>query len=418
MKRLTMAVVVVGLLGLTGCRSRAPGPGEARLSDVSGRVEASSPRQSWRQVHGGLLHSGDRVRVRSPGGRAVLTLDGGRVLELRGGSAVRVAATPHLLAGDLLAEATVRPLDVSAASAAVRLGRETAARLSSRLSADAAVYRGRLRMTSAGRGLSVPALRQATVAGPGLVPDQPVPLRYRASDAWDRRSLGDAIDLGRDLDARSQGITSQLGPGQGRTAGFYQLVLPGLDSQPGFTQALLDGTTADLTTGERLVGAVIATEGRRGSFARRWAAVFAFRTAGAEWGLVALDQGVTSAGSLVGTLDQALGRLTAPGAVAAPLNLGGGGPVGRPPPGGGTTAPTTPTTSPTPPTSPTTPPTTAPPPVTVPPQVTVPPGVPTTLPPTPRTGVGQVDQTVDPLTDPVIGTVNGLLGGLLNPPPH
>src|SRR5207253_2816528 len=155
----------------------------------------------------------------------------------------------------------------------------------------------------------------------GLVPDRPVPLRYRASDAWDRRFLADAIDLGRDLDARSRGITGQLGPDQGRTAGFYRLVLPGLDREADFSQAMLDTTTADLTTGERLVGAVIAIEGRRGSFARRWTSTFAFRADGAAWGLVALDQGVTRAGSLVTDLDLALGRLTAPGAVAAPLGL-------------------------------------------------------------------------------------------------
>src|SRR5439155_10672299 len=149
-RRALVAVVALGLVGRTGCREKAPGPGEARLSDVSGRVEAARAGQAWRPVHRGLLRQGERLRVQGARGRAVLTLDGGRVLELRGGSVVLVSSTPRLLAGDLLAEATARDLDVDAASVAVRLARDTAARLSSRLAADAAVYRGRLTLSSAG----------------------------------------------------------------------------------------------------------------------------------------------------------------------------------------------------------------------------------------------------------------------------
>ena len=78
----------------------------------------------------------------------------------------------------------------------------------------AASYTGTVDVDSAGRQLSVPALRQVGVPGPGLVTSL-VPLDYRADNPWDRRYLGDSIELGEELQARSQGFTNQLGPGEG-----------------------------------------------------------------------------------------------------------------------------------------------------------------------------------------------------------
>ena len=55
---------------------------------------------------------------------------------------------------------------------------------------------------------------------------------------WDRRYLGDAIDLGDELQARSDGFTAQLATGEGHTAGFYRQLMPALENQPDFTQTL------------------------------------------------------------------------------------------------------------------------------------------------------------------------------------
>ena len=72
---------------------------------------------------------------------------------------------------------------------------------------------------------------------------------------------------------------------------------------------------------DTLVGAAITLEGTRGTFAERWAAVFTFRDEGAEWGLVAMDQGVARV-PLLNAIDAAISRGPTQFAV---------GPPGRPP---------------------------------------------------------------------------------------
>ena len=278
------------------------------------------------------------------------------------------------------------------------------------LATEAASYAGDLNLESAGRQLTVPALRQAAVPGPGLVPTTPVPLDYRADNPWDRRYLGDAIELGDELQARSQGFTAQLAPGEGHTAGFYRQLLPDLEGERAFDQGLID---PGIPPGDTLVGAAIAAESRRGAFGDRWRGVFSFRAQGARWGLVALEQRVTRA-PLLSTVDAALGRLgtgAATLAAGAPGTAGGAlgaltGPVATAPngtsaPGGGPTTPggtggpraTTTTLLPPPPSG------------LLPPILPAPPSGPTTTTSTPGPAGGLVDN--------VGNAVGGLLGGLL-----
>jgi hypothetical protein len=213
---------------------------------------------------------------------------------------------------------------VSAGNADARV-RDGAAHITRGLGVTAASYAGDLAVTSAGRDLMVPALRQAGVPGPGLLPAAPTPLDYRADNPWDRRYLGDAIDLGDELQGRSEGFTAQLAPGEGHTAGFYRQLLPALESEQAFTQALLP---PDMAPGETLVGAAIAVQGKTGNFLDRWRSVFGFHDQGARWGLVALDQHVTR-GPLLSEVDDALGRRSvgattaaAPPGATAPSLLG------------------------------------------------------------------------------------------------
>jgi len=205
-----------------------------------------------------------------------------------------------------------------------------------------------------------------------------VPLVYRDSDAWDRRFLGDWIDLGRDLESGSRGLTGELPPGDRPSTVFYRRLVPGLRAQPAFTPSLL-GRGHD--PGETVVGAAITVTGRRGAFVQRWDGVFGFRDEGAAWGLVALDQ-LADRNALLAQIEAALGLVGRQPEVNAPANA--------------TPVPTGPHTSTSPTTVPrrssTTPATS--PPATVPGPV-----------PKPSTGALSVDQTVDPL----VNTVNGLL---------
>lgn len=415
-------VACVAAVALSGCsRGREPGPGQARLADVRGRVEVSRDGRTWHRVEGGLVRRGERVRARGAGAHARLELNRGGALELRDRSRVQVGTTFRLLAGDLLVRAGRSAVRVASDVADTTVAAHGAARLARSLAFDAGSYRGSLRVTSAGRSLRVPALRQTTVPGTGLVPDRPAPLRYHDRDPWDREFLIDAIELGQDLEDRSRGLTGQLGPGQGVTPGFLRLVFPELDRMPSATDELLG--QAPPVAGERVVGAAIALTGRRGSFATRWRDTFGFRADGAEWGLVALDQQIAAGEArarLVSDIDQAIARaaIRPELAVAAPPTTAAPGATAGPPTSGPTTTPSSRPVGSPPSTSippPAVPPTTEPP---VPPILTVPTLPPPSPPaPSPSGDGGSSGDTLGQLTDPLVGAVGGVLDGLLGAPP-
>lgn len=303
MRRLAVAAGLVVLATGSSCRGHSLGRDEARLviSDKAQVERAGKP--GWHSATGRVtLRTGDRVRV--PAGSARLELAMDRTIELRKGSQMELRAQPVLLAGDALVDARSAPASIAAGGTDIRVSGTS--RLTRNPALVAASYVGSLELNSAGRGLRVPALRQAVVTAAGLIPDRPIPLAYDPADSWDRRLLGDAIDLGGELLARSRGLTAQLPPGEGRTTGFYRQLLPALAAERGFDQPLLD---ENRTPGETLVGAAIATEGRGAPFAVRWADVFAFRDQGAAWGVVALDQQVAR-DPLLPSLDVALGLAT------------------------------------------------------------------------------------------------------------
>ena len=304
-----------------------------------------------------------------------------------------------LLAGDVLAITGSSDLTVSVGDIGVVV--RGAAQVSRGHSVVVSTYTGSADVTVAGQTLTVPALRQAIVPASGPVPPAPTPVVYDAGDTWDLRYLGDAIALGNELDARSQGFSAQVGPTDGRTADFFRRLLDPLAQQPSFTDGSLAG---DRPPGETLVGAAIAVEGTMGTFEERWTEVFAFRDQGASWGLVALDQGVTRS-PLVALVDGGIGRgpsLIAPPSVGA--GSGSGIALPRPPSGGsgsssgngngsggdGQSAP--PTDSPT---------------------TTAPPGGGSPLPrkgPL-NTGIGPIDDLVNALVDTLSGLLRGLGGG-------
>ena len=293
-----LLAVLAGLPLLGACRDSSVHDGEARV-EPHGVVQVAKPGEPYvRITKAKTLKDGDRVRVRS--GTAMVKLPKGE-LDLRESSTVKVAAVPELLAGDLLVLPS-KALSVASAGTSARLTGPT--RLQYTSSLTIASYEGAADITSAGSKLHVPALRQAAVPALGQLPRTPSPLQYRADDAWDRRFLADAIDLGAELQARSTGATAQY-PDQGHTLGFYRTLYPALESEPAFTAGLLD---AGRPAGEHIVGAGIVLAGKEGDFASRWSQVFTFRSEGAAWGLVAMDQRVSRVPGLLRLIDEALGR--------------------------------------------------------------------------------------------------------------
>jgi hypothetical protein len=347
-----------------------------------------------------ILAIGDRVRIFT--GDAVLALAGDGSLELRAGSGtaegsrVEVGTVPILLDGEGLLIAGEQEQVVEAGGARLSLV-DGAARLSRSTGATFAVYDGRADLSTGGRTLEegLPALRQVVVAEVGMLPLTPSPLRVSDPPGpWDRRFLGEAIDLGSVLEQRSVGFTTLLQDDFVPDLFFFQAVLAGLLYEPGFDQSLLD--EQERQVGETLVGAAIALVGDGGDFAARWHQVFELREEGASWGIIALDQ-TASRAALQRVLDEAVARsplLFAPPS-AAPVFQPVQPPVRtpRPPPARLAPLPDVPSRRPIPQSPP-------PPPVPA-PQV---------LAPSQPNDDGLLDPVVDPLGDLLDGVLDGLGG--------
>ncbi|MDQ3898231.1 MAG: hypothetical protein M3326_13475 [Actinomycetota bacterium] len=391
-------------LGVVGC-SRSSTPTAGRLV-VEGEAEVTRPGEGRRDVTTSRnLEVGDRVRVRQ--GTATIRLPRDRRVELRQGSDLELQAgegdrgvRPAAMGGDILVVSGREPVSVAATGAGVSV--QGAARISRGIALLVASYEGTAELSSGGSTITVPALRQTALPPTGQFPTKVVPLEFSATDGWDQRYLSDAIELSDQLNGRSQGFTAQLGPTDGRSFTYFRDLFPRLASEPGFTASLVNPSRPP---GETLVGASITLEGTRGTFAERWAAVFAFRDQGAAWGLVAMDQGVTRA-PVLATIEAAISR----GPTMFAEGPGTGTPSSLAPPSRGgspatTSVPPATTTTTGPPssrpgaattTSTTRPPSTAP---------------TTTVPTGPlNTGSPLVDDTVNSLVDTLTGLLRSLGG--------
>jgi hypothetical protein len=307
--RRAVAVSVVTVLGLlaAGCSGGDGGGRSSARLTVDGQADVAAAGGPYRPAGATrTLHAADRVRVGS--GTAVLRLGGSGQVELRGGSEVELRPPvgtgdlrPSVLGGRVLVTAGSGPARAVAGRAEMSFAGGSA-RVDS--GGVVAVYTGTGSVSSAGRPLAVPALRQASVGPSGQLPAAPAPLAYDEKDPWDQRFLGDAIDLGNQLVARSNGFTAQLGPGEGHSTGFYRSILPALEREPAFDESSLSPSRPP---GENLVGLAVAVQGTRGTFPDRVRSIFGFRDEGAAWGLVALDQKVSRA-PVLASVDQAIAK--------------------------------------------------------------------------------------------------------------
>jgi hypothetical protein len=305
------AVAALVLLPLTSCDSadRQAAPYTLEL-DGSARVAGGA------SLHDGehALAVGDTLRLRS--GSATLALPGGATLELRAGpngTVLEIGPVPTLVDGDALLLAGDEGLRLRSGAASIELV-DGAARVRRASGVDLAVYQGDATVDSFGSALTTPALRQTAISDAGALPLRPLPLVYdRANpDPWDVRFLGDAIEMGTELERRSRAITFEAATRPDSDVALVSMAVPSLGPDV-LSPALVD---PDRSLGETVVGASIALGGA-GSFAERWDAALALRDEGADWGLVALDQRAER-GRVLGLLDEALDRLTPTVLVSAP----------------------------------------------------------------------------------------------------
>jgi hypothetical protein len=287
---------------VAGCGS-GPDAGEASLT-LDGRAEltSASRQRATTRDHGGTVDRGTTVKVLA--GSASLSFGDGRRIDLQRGTAVKVDEVPTITVGDALLVTEGEPFRAKVAGSSIAI-HDGVARVTRGLGFEAASYKGSATITSAGRRMTVGALRRATVAALGVLPNRVEPVRLRSTDAWDRQYLGEAMELSDQLQTRSEGLTAQLADGYGTDLSFFTDVLPVLQRDSALVASLLDTARPP---GETLVGAALVSDANTGSFVDRWRDVFTFRDEGAAWGLVALDQRLADANRLSSTLDLALGR--------------------------------------------------------------------------------------------------------------
>lgn len=291
-----VAILVVGVLAVSWRGDVGPPGADEALLRVDGAVERTAVDGSVETLTSDTtLVFGDRIVVVE--GLATIELAGGQEYEVRAEptpTELVVDAPPRLLDGDVLVRAGF-PAQVRYQSTTV------SAMGAMKLVSDVpsvVSYAGRARIDGTGELDGVRGLRQVVLTSSAV----PEPLVYDGGDEWDRRYLSEAIAFGRRLEALARGYTADLGRSSARTASFYEVVVPALADEREFGSDLL----ADREAGETIVGAAIVVQGREGTFRERWDAVFTFREQGAAWGLVALDQGVSSA-PLLDTVELAIG---------------------------------------------------------------------------------------------------------------
>lgn len=397
MRRVAVLVLSAAVLAGAGCSRSSTPAGQAVVEVERGsRVLVGERGDGLLAVEGRrTVHVGAQVKVLS--GSATIALEDGARLDARTGSEVDLGSPVSLVADDLLVTSGSHPLTIAVAGSQVAV--DGVARLTRDLAVSAATYRGTVTMRSAARSLAVPALRQAEIPSLGVLPAEPRALAYDKNDAWDRRFLGVAIELSDQLDSLSKGFTNSLDSREGRTPGFYRILIPALEHEPEFGDQLL---AVSHNPGDSLIGATIAVSGKLGSFAQRWVGEFAFKNQGATWGLVALDQQVNDTDALLHTVDSAVGAQSFAFAPAPTVTVVSK-PVPAPAPAVPAPAPAVP--APVPPKAPTA--------TTIPTAPAPSPGLVITLPTLPEL-IPPPDPNNPGILAPLLNTVTATLGGLLS----
>jgi hypothetical protein len=250
-------------------------------------------------VDGVVLRSGDTVgvsagqHVQVVSGSAEVALPGGGHVDLAPGSDLVAGRTPTLVGGDALVEAGSAPLGIVTTLASVSVA--GIARLDRDLALTVGTYKGETTVV-AGRTVVLPPLTQDTIASVSVAPE-PMPLHLDANDLWDQEFLGTAIDLTNQLDSQSRYVTANVTPSLAATPAFYERELRPLAKTAGFTENLIRGGGQAPSAGDGLTAAAIALSGP-GNFASRWDAIIALRDAGAQWGIVVLDEAADPAAVL------------------------------------------------------------------------------------------------------------------------
>ena len=357
MRNTARALIVAAALAVfapscVGGDRAIPGGG-LRATKVVGTVTVQPQGEAAR-----TLREGDVVRPGSaltagPGAR--VRLEGGekRALELAGDTRASILGSRRISLdnGSVLGETGEGSLSVDATGMNVRLN-DGAARVIRQLGTlHVGVYAGDAHVDLLGNVVDIPAYRQQDFSGGSAVERTPVPLDLKETDPWDRRLLGDVIELDAKLNQFRRGFNAEFG-GQAADPVFFVAFVS-------LRRAAEVAATAqeDVTAGDTLIGLVFAQrlaarDGNDSRVGRYFSEMTAEFRLGATWGLIAKARGLDLRLLLPAVLD-AIRRGTTPAASGGGGTGGGGGGAGPEPTSRPTSRPRTgPTASPSPSPSP------------------------------------------------------------------
>lgn len=344
--RRAAVLAAVALVALTGCRGGALG-GETAARVLAGETLEVRREGQWQPVA-----VGDEL----PAGAEVRTGDGEARLELPDGEVwlgAEAAATLHgayveLGSGELLARSD-REGALTVRWEQIELQGEGAFRLVPGATPRVGAYRGAVEVRRPGESTTVPWLRQVALSARRL-PRQAQPLFYRAEDRWDRELLAEAITIDAEVADLARGIDREYGTAP-RAPAFYASFVAVDDRVAPLLSVAAQTELSDGPFGppsEALITLFLAEAAgaEPGEIETAAARIAELRAAGARWGLVALEIGV-SADELATAVDLGQERRlveqpTAPAPQSdepAPEDGGDASGGGGEPPGGGEPTP-------------------------------------------------------------------------------
>lgn len=319
--RALLAVLSAVALFAGACSSEALRADEAATVSDGSSVEYAVSGGEWTQQDGGgVVPAGARVRTAGDEAR----------LEFRGGA---VRLSPNALAtvtNDVLTLERGEALVASTSGLSTSLEDTTidgaaTYRVETGLAARVGVYRGEVAVARPAQERTVPSLRQLNLADVRLA-TRPAPLRYLPDDVWDRDLLGDAIAFDGEAAQLTRGMDRELGT-EPLPPAFYRR-FTGRAAVPVLAQAAeasrrgAFGPPSDV-----LLTFFVAQAAGTPTVVPAIRQVAGLRSAGARWGLIAVDLGVPADDVMVAIdrLDNrelALGDLTP--AARTPADPAGG----------------------------------------------------------------------------------------------
>ena len=286
-----LALIAAGCSNDSGLKS-----GDAATFVEGFAGEMSLAGDDWKPADDGAAVP-DGARVRATDSEVRLALRDGTARLAPGAAATVTAQAVQLERGDLLLDTDG---GLEAAVGDTRIVAGGIVRVSSGVSAHVGVYEGNATVRRPAQEREVAALRQMDLVEFRLAPSGQ-PLRYGAEDPWDQELLGAAIAFDGEVARLARGMEIEFGT-RPKPRAFYRefarrRVLPVLAKAAPVSRGRVFGPPSDV-----LLTMFVAQTVEQGPVTDTIRHVAQLRSAGARWGLIAVELDVAS-DALVAAVD-------------------------------------------------------------------------------------------------------------------